>query len=66
MLKVTNAAVTNPGHGCPAHNVDYVEVIKFKDRNDLVDWLERNPNTKYEVVEYSVLNVNKTVEYKFN
>lgn len=60
---------TAPGHGYPAHDVKYTEVIKFKDEAELRKWIEDQDRytynkKKYEVVTYTPVTVTKTVEFR--
>jgi hypothetical protein len=62
---------TNPGHGYPAHTVDYISVVKFEDVTALTRWVEEEEarqygKQKYTVIEYVELEVKKSVDIQFH
>lgn len=36
-----------PGHGYPAHSVDFVRVERFTDKKEMVDWVEKQTKSVY-------------------
>jgi hypothetical protein len=57
---------TNPGHGYPAHTVDYNDFVTFKDKEAMQKWVEseetRVYNKKnYKIIEYVELAVKTTI-----
>jgi hypothetical protein len=53
---------TNPGHGYHAHNVDYLRVEKFKDKNEMEKWVRSRESSmfnrdNYEIVKYTNMKV---------
>ena len=59
---------TNPGHGYPAHSVEYTEVKEFQTESELKTWILKN-NDSYSPKEFCAvkcfpLSVNTNVEIK--
>lgn len=46
---------TNPGHGYPAHTVDYTKVEEFKDEEEMRRWVERQESSKYFKKKYKIV-----------
>ena len=46
---------TNPGHGYPAHTVDYVKVEEFKDEAEMRRWVERQEKSTYSRSKYRIV-----------
>ena len=64
---------TKPGHGYPEHTVDYTEVIKFKDYDEMITWVKNKESKvfyreKYQIIKYVEMTVSSTiaVEVKVN
>jgi len=53
---------TNPGHGYPAHNVDYKEIIFFDSEDEMKEWVLSRTNQQFTAIRYETLEVKKTVE----
>lgn len=58
---------THPGHGYPARTEEVTEFRPFKDREEMVEWVNREESRiygkpdKYTIIEYTELNITKTV-----
>lgn len=57
---------TNPGHGYPEHSVDYTEVIKFKDHDEMITWVKKQESSvyyrkKYQIIKYIEMTVTSTI-----
>lgn len=46
---------TNPGHGYGAHTVTYKEVIEFKDRDEMLKWVQNRHNRNYDKNSYRIV-----------
>lgn len=59
---------TNPGHGYPAHDVEYTEVIEFQSLELLRDWVLKNDHhasyskKQYRAVKCTPLSVVTAIE----
>ena len=50
---------TNPGHGYPAHDVEYTNVVEFKNYQEMTEWVvkQEKHHTKYRLVECHPLTI---------
>lgn len=50
-----------PGHGYGEYTSNHIEVVKFKDEDDMLNWVRRSSDKeKFQLVEYENLEVVKT------
>ncbi len=52
---------TNPGHGYPAHDVEYTKVQEFMSKEALKQWIIETKEKNYKVVECRTMEVTKTI-----
>lgn len=57
---------TNPGHGYPAHTIQYTKVTQFDDEESMMRFVEeqesRHSKIKYKIVYCTEMEVKKTVK----
>lgn len=46
---------TNPGHGYPAHTVNYVKVEEFQSEEEMRRWVERQEKSVYTKLKYRII-----------
>lgn len=54
---------THPGHGYPANieTIKYVEYIRFKDTDELSEWITENKNADYQIIQSTPVEVKTKV-----
>ena len=57
---------TAPGHGYPAHDVDYLEAVELKDADEVTTWITRNQYKKFRVFQATPVTVEKKFSIKIN
>ena len=57
---------TNPGHGYPAHNIEYTRVEEFVDEAAMLKWVERQQKStfspKYRIVKCVPMEIKVTIK----
>lgn len=57
---------TNPGHGYPAEDVDYVEAIEFHDSVEVEEWILANGDRKkYRLFQCTPVTIEKKISLTF-
>lgn len=46
---------THPGHGYPAHTVDYVKVEEFENEEEMKRWVEKEEKSIYAKRKYRII-----------
>ena len=46
---------THPGHGYPAHTVNYTRVQSFKDKEEVQKWVENEAGRIYNKTQYKIV-----------
>jgi hypothetical protein len=46
---------TNPGHGYPAHTVDYISIMKFESKEKMIGWVKSNESSVYSKKKYEII-----------
>ena len=58
---------TNPGHGYPAHSVEYTNIQEFSDEQALKNWIVKNDESyspdKYRAVKCLPIVISKQVQF---
>lgn len=52
---------TNPGHGYPGGTTYYTGIRKFKDKEEMINFVRQHKSCKYELICYSELKVETEV-----
>lgn len=59
---------TNPGHGYPAHTVEYTKAHEIKSEEELIRWIETHTkyayHNKYRVFKAEEVQIQKTISIK--
>jgi hypothetical protein len=59
---------THPGHGYPAHTVEGLEIVKFRDQAEMEAWIQKETTSyskrSFELIRYETLTYTSTTTVK--